>query len=105
RVAALPDVGHPAVHGDAAAAVDLDLRAGVGHVVPVDRQAGPADVAAQRQADALAERQLPELVVPAARLDDAVDALVGRRGGDAELVGRVAVGRGENPLAVLGWLE
>src|SRR5439155_11827155 len=74
RVAALPDVGYPAVDRDAAAAVDLELRAGVRHVVPIDRQPGAADVTAQRQANALAELQLAELVVPAARLDHAVDA-------------------------------
>ena len=63
-VRALADLGRAAERGDAAAAIELQLHAGVRQVVPVDRQARAGEIRRARQADAAAERQLAELVAP-----------------------------------------
>ena len=61
-VRSLADLGGAAEHGDAAAAIQLQLHAGVRQVVPVDRQAGAGEIRRAREADAAAERQLAELL-------------------------------------------
>src|SRR5207247_8222230 len=74
-VAALADVGHAAEHRYAAAAVDLHLHAGVGHVIPVDGRSSSAHVGAGGDADTVTERQLAELSLPARSLDGPIDGL------------------------------
>ena len=91
RVGPLADVDRAAEHRDPAAAVDLHHRAGVRHVVPVDREARAGQVRGGREADATPGGQLPELLPPARRLDDAVDALRQAAGRHGEVVHRLLV--------------
>ena len=75
RVGALADVRGAAEHGHAAAAIHLDLHAGVGHGIPVDGQARAADVGRRREADATARTEPPPLPREAAALHHALQAL------------------------------
>ena len=92
-VRSLADLGGAAEHGDAAAAIELQLHAGVRQVVPVDRQARAGQIRRAREADAAAERQLAELVLPVRSLDDLADALGQSDGADAQVVRGQRVGR------------
>ena len=78
RVRALADLRLAAEDGDAAAAVELELDAGLRHVVPVDRQPGAAQVGAAGEAEAAAGRQLAVALLPARAGDHRLDAA--RRG-------------------------
>ena len=71
---------------DSAAAVELDLHAGVRHVVPVNRQARAADVRACREADAVAEGKLAEFFLPLGALGDALGAFAQAGAADAQAV-------------------
>ncbi len=57
-VRSLADFRRAAEGRDAAAAIELQLHAGVRHVVPVDRQAGAREIGRAGQAEAAAGRQL-----------------------------------------------
>src|SRR4029077_19504408 len=84
----------------AAAAVDLHRRAGVGHLVPVDREAGARDVRAPGDADALARWQLPVLLIEVGPLPGALQALPEAHRRDSQVVHRARVRGLEDPLAV-----
>ena len=98
-VRSLTDLGGAAEHGDAAAAIELELHAGVRQVVPVDRQAGAGEIRRAREPDAAAERQLAELLAPARSLDDALDALGESDRADAQVVGGQRVRRRDDAAA------
>src|SRR5439155_1917463 len=74
-VRSLADLGGAAEGGDAAAAIQLELHAGMRHVVPVDRQARSRQIRRAGEADASTGRELSELVRPARGAHDAVDAV------------------------------
>src|SRR5882762_9823460 len=95
RVRALADVGGAAEHGGAAAAIELELHARLGHLVRVDAVVGAADVHAAGDPDPAAVRQAPELLAPARGALDRVQALRKAVRGDAHAVDRVAVGAHE----------
>src|SRR5262249_59811638 len=58
----------------AAAAVELQLHAGLRHGVPVDREARAADVGGAREPEAAPARELAAALFPAGGRDDFVDA-------------------------------
>ena len=64
----------------------------MGHVVPVNRQTGTADVRACREADAVAEGKLAEFLLPPGALGDALDAFAQSRAAAGAAVHGHAVG-------------
>ena len=94
-VAALPDVGGAGEDGDLAGAVELDLHAGVRHVVLVDGVQGAAHVGAGREADPPAGREAGALVVVAALRDGPADGGVEAHAGHLEPVDGLRVRRDE----------
>jgi len=74
-VRALADLGATAEDRHAARAVELNLHAGVRHLVPVDRESRARQVRAAGQAEALTGWELAEAVLPVGQLHDATDAL------------------------------
>ena len=101
-VGALTDVDFAAEDRDTAAPVQPDLHPGMRHVVPVDRQAGAAEIGRARQADPLAARQAAELLLPLRSLDHRPDALSEAHRSDAQVVGGQRAGSDEVPEAQLG---
>ena len=73
RIRTLADFHRSAVRGDAAA-VDLDLDLGMGHVVPVDRGARTGEIAGDRKPHAVPRP--PLAVVESRCVDDSVRALL-----------------------------
>src|SRR5256712_854615 len=105
HVRALADLARAAHDRHAAAAIDPDLRARVGHLVPVDGEAGARDVRAARDADALAPRQLPVLLAELRGALQGVEAFAKAHRRDAQLVHGPAVRRLEDALPVLERIE
>ena len=104
-VGALTDLRRTAHDRHAAAAIDADLRSGVGHLVPVDRQPGTGDVGAAGESQALSPTEraaaLRESGCPLQR----VEALAKPHRRDAKLVDGAAVGGLQDRLAVLKGVE
>ena len=92
-VGSLADFGGAAEDRDAAAAIELQLHAGVRHVVPVDRQAGARQVRRAGQADAPASAAACGARRPVRRGDNPPDALGEPDGADAQVVGGQRLGR------------
>ena len=87
-VRALTDFGGAAERGDAAAAIELQLHAGMRHVVPVDREPCARQIRRTGQSDAASERQPAMLRRPVGRARDAADAFGETDGAQAQIVGR-----------------
>ncbi len=66
----LTAVAGAAENGDAAAAIDLDDRAGVRHGVPVNRQPGTAEICTRRKPDPAAGSEFSMLVAKAGTFGD-----------------------------------
>src|SRR5207302_8098298 len=92
RVGSLADIDLATRHGHHAAAVEANINRGVGHVVPVQRQAGTAQVRSDGEADALAERQLAVAGVEPRLTGDNVDALPQAVAGNPQVVDGLRVG-------------
>ena len=104
-VGSLADLGRAAERGDAAAAIELQLDAGVRHVVPVDRQAGAGEVRRAGEADPAAGRQLAERVRPVGGGGHAADALGEADGADAQVVRRQRVRLLDDAEAEVGGID
>ena len=104
-VGSLADLGGAAEGGDAAAAIELELHAGMRHVVVVNRQAGAGEIRRAGDADAAAVRQLAERVRPVGGLRDAPDALGEADGADAQVVGGQRVGLFDDAQAQVGGID
>ena len=98
-VGALPDLGGAAEHRHAAAAIQLQLHAGVRKVVPVDREPGARQIRRAGQTHAAAVGQLAELLAPVRSIDDAADAFGEADRADAQVIGGEAVGFGDHAEA------
>src|SRR5206468_3369606 len=81
--------------------IEPQLYAGVGHVVPVDRQPGPAEIGRAGQSDPLAARQAAEFPAPVRPTHDRLDALPEADRADPQVVGGQRTGRDEVPEAQL----
>ncbi len=97
RVRALADLRFAAVDGDPARTVEQQLDSRLRHVVPVDRQAGAAQVGAAGEAQPAALGQLAVALAPATAVDHRFDALAQPDRADLEPVG----GHGLGVLEVL----
>src|SRR6185369_8759102 len=97
--------GRAAERRHAAAAIELELHAGVRHVVVVDRQAGAGQIRRAGDADAAAVRQLAERVLPVGGLRHATHAFGETDGADAEVVRGQRVRLFDDPEAELGGID
>ena len=104
-VRALADLGLAAEDGDAAGAVELEHHARLRHVVPVDRQAGAAEIRAAGEAEPAPFREPAVALAPAAAGDHRLDAAAEAHRADLEPVGGHRVGRGEVPEAQVGGID
>ena len=101
----MTDLGGAAERGDAAAAIEFQLHAGMRHVVPVNRQAGAGEIRRAGDADAAAERQLAKRVAPVGGAGHAPQALGEADGADAQVVRRQRVGLLDDAQAQFGGIE
>ena len=106
-VRSLADLGRAAEHGDAAAAIELQLHARVRHVVPVDRQAGAGEIRRAGEADAAAvAAACRNALVPAATPSTTLlDAFGEADGADAQVVRGQRIGLLDDAQPQLGGID
>ena len=104
-VRSLADFGGAAKNGHAAAAVELQLDAGMRELVPVNRQPRPRQVGRASETQALPLGQLAEAVRPVGAPDDALDAIGKTDRLDVHVVRGDRVRLLDDFEAKLGWVE
>jgi len=82
----LADFGGAAENGDTAAAVEFQLHAGMGHLVPVDGEAGSSEIGGAGDAYAAAFGEFAEFFFPIGDFHHSANAFGKIDGAQAEII-------------------